>query len=195
MTSKQESSLKLNMALALLVAVLVLVAPTTLAQELGAETDEEDVEEPGVPLETPVFVTPPSPDNKVGSLSTSAFSVMSTASDVITQPPKPDMKAAGYLQYKEQFSTNLFTGAAAYTYPIAVPPGINGLEPSLQLSYNHHASKSIPSPVGAGWALNADYIYRDINSTMSDASDDFFVLNFNGMHERLLMTGEDGGKR
>src|SRR5690349_13670785 len=42
-------------------------------------------------------------------------------------------------------------GAATYTIPIGVSPGVAGLAPSLQLTYSSHASNGI---LGWGWSLS-----------------------------------------
>lgn len=49
---------------------------------------------------------------------------------------------------------DLFSGAAAYAYPIQVPPGRGGLTPQLQLSYS---SGSVDWPAQA-WAWGEDAI-------------------------------------
>ncbi|MEW5986447.1 MAG: RHS repeat-associated core domain-containing protein [Chloroflexota bacterium] len=54
--------------------------------------------------------------------------------------------------------TSAFSGAASYSYPIPVPPGVGGLAPSLALSYGSRGVDGMVFPVmstgfGAGWAL------------------------------------------
>jgi hypothetical protein len=58
------------------------------------------------------------------------------------------------------------SGAFNYTIPIAVPPGRNGLQPDLKITYTSTDKKS-DSLVGLGWSLNIPYIER-LNKIGSD---------------------------
>lgn len=57
--------------------------------------------------------------------------------------------AAAQMAIPGKFQVNP-AGAATYTIPIAVPPGIAGMSPSLTLDYNSHATNGI---VGMSWSL------------------------------------------
>ncbi len=97
------------------------------------------------------------------------------------------------------FQVAQFTGAATYSYPLWVPPGPGGLQPSLSLSYNSQvvdggfAQRTQASWVGMGWSLDTGYIERDMHGTMDDTSadDDTFSIVTNGVSDMLLM-GSDG---
>jgi YD repeat-containing protein len=91
-------------------------------------------------------------------------------------PDNPGLKLYG------SYKTNLFPGAATYSYPIEIPAGTNGLQPSISIAYNSQNIRQ-HSILGAGWQLSRNYVYRDVNSTFSDSSDDFFVLVLGGVHE------------
>ena len=55
--------------------------------------------------------------------------------------------------------SDLFTGSASITYPIALPPGRGGLTPELALQFNSRSRHDDPgnsSVLGTGWKLSAD---------------------------------------
>jgi len=87
------------------------------------------------------------------------------------------------------YSTELFTGAATYEVPIEVPPGVNGLQPDLKLSYNSYSAQKIPSIVGTGWAITDSVIVRDINFTQANTSNDNFILYLNSQKYDLIWNG------
>lgn len=88
------------------------------------------------------------------------------------------------------YQTSLFPGAATYSYPIDVPPGTNGLAPSLSIIYNSQNAKSRPGILGAGWEFTNDYIIKNINGT-PETSDDFYTLFLNGRSEKLVVNGSE----
>ncbi|KAF0210168.1 MAG: hypothetical protein FD178_3700 [Ignavibacteria bacterium] len=101
-------------------------------------------------------------------------------------PENPKAKLYG------KYQTNLFPGAGTYEYPIEVPKGTNNLQPSISISYNSQSMKQRPSFLGAGWSLTQSYIYRDVNFTPSNATDDKFKLILNGASYDLVYDRNDG---
>lgn len=81
------------------------------------------------------------------------------------------------------WQTDLNSGSFGYTFNIEVPPGVIGLQPSLQLVYNSQGAQSKAGWAGAGWDLPIPYIQRDIEYTKTDSSDDTFDLNMDGKHD------------
>jgi hypothetical protein len=61
--------------------------------------------------------------------------------------------SGGTAQVSEQ------TGTFTYAYPIAVPPGRSGVQPSVALSYSSAAP--LAGDVAAGWTLGVPEIYRE----------------------------------
>src|SRR3989338_326607 len=53
------------------------------------------------------------------------------------------------------------------------------------------ALKTTPSILGAGWALTQNYIYRDVNFTTSNITDDEFKLILNGASYDLVYDEKD----
>jgi len=87
-----------------------------------------------------------------------------------TVPEHPKLKLQG------NYQTNIFPGAGTYTFPIELPKGTNDLSPKLSISYNSQRAKQRPGILGAGWELTQNYIYRHVNHSLSDDSDDYYVL-------------------
>ncbi len=88
-------------------------------------------------------------------------------------------------------ATALFSGAATYNYPIELPPGRNGLQPSLNLSYNSRRMDGIlgwidADWVGLGWSLDTMAIARDNPHITQNGLD--FKFDFNPTFT-LLMNG------
>lgn len=51
------------------------------------------------------------------------------------------------------------TGALTYSYPVALPNGVNGMTPKVAINYNSQNSDN-DTIVGFGWTLNVPYIAR-----------------------------------
>ncbi len=89
------------------------------------------------------------------------------------------------------------TGAATYTIPIAVPPGVMGLQPKISLNYNSQARNDI---AGWGWSIaGLSSITRASNSIFHDGassgihwnSEDALVLD----GQRLIEVVNDGNTK
>lgn len=97
-------------------------------------------------------------------------------------------------------TVNEFTGAATYQYPINIPAGRAGLQPSLGLSYNSASlrgaiRKVSYGSVATGWALSDISITR---SGITNGPDywlfpDTFRLAFNGTGGRLVKGATTNG--
>src|SRR5262249_1331080 len=60
----------------------------------------------------------------------------------------------------EKFQPDLQTGTANFSIPIALPPGRNGFQPSLNLVYSSGAGRG---PLGVGWSLDVPRIARKVS--------------------------------
>ena len=87
------------------------------------------------------------------------------------QDPLQRQKLAGDIAVSE------FTGALTYQYPIALPPGRNGLTPSLALTHNSQ-DKSIYNQVGYHWSLTEYFISRTNKKGVDQMYEwDDFIVN------------------
>lgn len=91
----------------------------------------------------------------------------------------------------DSFKVSDFTGAATYSVNLWTPPGPNGLQPSLALTYNSQvidesSAFSQPSWIGMGWDLDTGAINRNMHGTDTDTSDDTFSISAGGVSGLLL---------
>src|SRR3989344_3256736 len=88
-----------------------------------------------------------------------------------------------------EYKTDLYPGAGTYTYNIVVPRGILGLQPSISLFYNSQSVLQRPGVLGAGWSLSENSISRNINYSVNDTTDDYFILSFNNNRLKVFYNG------
>ncbi len=88
-----------------------------------------------------------------------------------------------------EYSTELFVGAGTYNYQIIVPRGVNDMQPSVSLFYNSQSALQRPGTLGSGWSLSENYVMRNVNHTVDDVSDDYFVLALGGTRLKVLFNG------
>lgn len=77
-------------------------------------------------------------------------------------------------------------GQASYLIPIDLPPGRNGVQPSLSLSYNSQSGNGI---LGVGWSLNAGSSISRCGATFTQ---DTYTraVTFNVSTDRLCLDGQ-----
>lgn len=77
-------------------------------------------------------------------------------------------------------------GQASYQIPIDLPPGRNGVQPSVSLSYNSQGGNGI---LGVGWSLNAGSSISRCGATF--AQDGFTrAVTFSATTDRLCLDGQ-----
>lgn len=101
---------------------------------------------------------------------------MSTKSGV-ADSVLPLPKGGGAVQgIGEKFAPDLHTGTGNFTVPIAVPPGRNGFQPQLALTYSTGQGNG---PFGFGWSLTVPGVSRKTSRGIPryDDARDTFVLS------------------
>jgi hypothetical protein len=103
----------------------------------------------------------------------------------------PAFKGGWSPQFNEPV-VSTFSGAATYQYPIELPPGRNGLQPTLGLSYNSKRVDGLlqwqsSEWVGLGWNIETIDIVRTGIGEMWPGNPDFWLKYDNVF--RLIMNG------
>ncbi|MFQ6102206.1 MAG: PKD domain-containing protein, partial [Anaerolineae bacterium] len=98
-------------------------------------------------------------------------------------------------------AVSLFSGAATYNYPLKLPPGRNGLQPQVNLSYSSRRADGLlgfqgidAGPLGVGWSVDQMDIVRGNWGGICGAgytcfNDEHFVLVLNGTSHDLVPEG------
>jgi hypothetical protein len=91
----------------------------------------------------------------------------------------------------DSFVPDLHTGTGGLSVPLALPPGRNGFQPQLTLSYSTGEGNG---PFGLGWGLGVPGVARDTRDGVPRYDDDSDVFVLSGA-ERLVATkpAGDGG--
>jgi RHS repeat-associated protein/uncharacterized repeat protein (TIGR01451 family) len=112
----------------------------------------------------------------------------------------PSFKGANMLLYHTPYPS-LFTGSSNYSLPIWTPPGRNGMQPSLALSYSSGTADGVLGDVqapwvGMGWSIDTVEIARKITNgactpcgSGSYGYEDKFILLMNGAGYELIPNG------
>ncbi|HXU03376.1 MAG TPA: FG-GAP-like repeat-containing protein, partial [Polyangia bacterium] len=112
-----------------------------------------------------------------------------------TDPPSSDPGVQAERQYNIPFEGALQgqfavspTGAATYTVPIAIPPGIGGMAPNLSLAYNSQGGLGI---AGQGWDLaGLSVIHRCAKTRVQDGVGHQVSMDPNDLDEGVCMDGK-----
>ncbi len=84
----------------------------------------------------------------------------------------------------QSFQPDLFSGRAAMSLPLVVPPGRRNMQPELTLTYS---SSGRNGWLGMGWSLESGYIERSTkNGVPTYTASDIFVLQFQGVNSELV---------
>ncbi|MGE0267962.1 MAG: fibronectin type III domain-containing protein [Candidatus Omnitrophota bacterium] len=106
------------------------------------------------------------------------FSFIPAATGQVTVDNRPTSAAVFPIDVSAQ------SGGAVQAYPIAVPAGINGMEPRVALVYNSSQAQDI---LGVGWMLDMGSIEVNLKfGTPAYNSEDLFVLKLGGSQIELV---------
>jgi len=86
----------------------------------------------------------------------------------------------------ESFSPDLFTGTGNFSVPIAVPPGRNGLQPSLTLGYSTGSGNG-PVQWAGNAALDGPFRseWRGVNAQVRDQNNSSTSMNWKSRLKKL----------
>jgi RHS repeat-associated protein len=76
-----------------------------------------------------------------------------------------------------------YTGAATGKIPIIVPPGRNGVQPNLAITYNSYMKNGW---IGVGWGLDMGFVQRSTKRGVDYLADDFIVNNGGAVSELVI---------
>jgi len=81
-----------------------------------------------------------------------------------------------------------YSGSLSYSYDFNIPPGRNGMQPNINLSYNSQL-KNFSNITGLGWELNLIDIHRDFRKTNLQKEENnynYLIFNFYGNNLKIF---------
>ena len=137
------------------------------------------------PATTPVITG--TTDTSESAPSTDSVQAPTTQSAVTPQAPPPPSGAAPApdltkvtLDSSFHSETDPVTGSLSYTFPIQIPPGRNGLQPSVDLKYTSQPSPNV-NILGYGWDAGIPFIERlNKQGTGTLYSQNYFYSSIDG---------------
>lgn len=183
----------LTKTITLFVIILIILNPIVYAETTQEDNQNLDPDEYESNYDLSSFYIPESLikiDKGLTSKSYSPLSYNPPVSAKNMMPQNAPSNILGSFFSEGLFDTHLFSGSAGYSYSLNVPPGMNGFEPIITLSYNQHQS-NVAGELGRGWGLNKNFIYRDTEYSRADTSDDIFYLNLNGVNLKLVYVASE----
>lgn len=110
-------------------------SPATQLEPLETESPAIDPRE-NDPTDNPEETESQTLENLPGEPS---FSTSTATEGTSNLEPQTETNPLNFLKnFAGQYDTDLFTGAASFTYPFQIPPGRKNLEPQLFLNYLSH---------------------------------------------------------
>jgi len=115
------------------------------------------------------------------------FSLISISiSAILLSFPFHAAASTGFIN--SNIDVSLSTGAATLSIPIEVPPGRNGIEPNLALTYNSNRGNGW---IGVGWDLDMGAIQRSTKLGVDYSARDFVIVG-NGASNDLVERADWG---
>ena len=126
------------------------------------------------------------------------FYTGSGAEEEIPQPDRiasPEVNPLSSIKgFEGQYDTDIFTGGAAFTYPLQIPPGRKGIQPSINLGYSSH-ERRFDSLIGYGWHLPTNAIFRSTPKGIDQLyTDSVFSADIFGATSELIAVDSVNGK-
>ncbi len=136
---------------------------TALALEEPAQTPEtKNISEPHDQAENQPEEPVSDKENFVTKSELVAAKAVETSEEPKTTPlmtPKLGNPLNFVKGLQGNFDTDLFTGSAAFSYPLELPTGRKNLQPQLALNYSS-LNRRFDSYVGYGWSIPTASIFR-----------------------------------
>ncbi len=151
--------------------------PVSSSSSISQEADAS----PALPITAPVINEPDIKQNVLVAEPEQSASILSPQSLSLAgiENESPDLTRKT-IQPRFYGEPDPVTGSLNYTYPIAVPPGRNKLQPTVNLVYTTQQSPEV-NTVGYGWDVSIPYIQR-INKKGTDSlySQNYFYSSLDG---------------